>query len=100
MTKEFASELGLRMAAQGFSQRRLGEASGVDHSSISRLLKGNRNASPQVAEGLMSGLHVAPDQSARFLLLAAGHSGEVIQGVLQVPQEATAPAPRAHGRRG
>lgn len=93
MTKEFAAELGSRMATEGFSQRRLGEVSGVDHSSISRLLRGDRNATHEVAMGLMAGLHVNPGQSARFLLLAAGHSSEDIQAVLQVPQEAVAPTP-------
>lgn len=76
MTVEFAQRL--RRDMRGMSQRQLASRVGVDHSTISRLLGGKRNATPEVAEGLMRGLRTLPTDRARFLLLAAGHSKAVV----------------------
>jgi len=76
MTVEFAQRLWREMGA--LTQRELGEKSGVDHSDISRLLGGKRNATPRVAEGLMRGLEIPPADQADFLLTAAGHSRAVV----------------------
>lgn len=74
MTREFASQTKAYMETAGFrSQRELAIDSGVDHSAISRLLKGNRNATPRVAGALLHSLHVPGEHRVEFLLLAAGH---------------------------
>jgi transcriptional regulator with XRE-family HTH domain len=77
MTVEFAQRLRRDMGA--LSQRDLGSISGMNHSNISRLLRGNRNATPKVAEKLMKALEIPPADQADFLLTAAGHSRAVVE---------------------
>ena len=79
MTVEFADRLRHEMGA--LSQRDLGTIAGINHSSISRLLRGNRNATPRVAEGLMKALEIPPADQVDFLLTAAGHSRAMIRTV-------------------
>ena len=83
MTKEFVSQLRAYTEAAGFhSQRQLAQDAGIDHSTISRLLKGNRNATPNVAGALMHSLSVPGEARAEFLLLAAGHNTAFIKNTL------------------
>jgi len=78
MTVEFSRRLKSEM--NGVSQRELARRSGINHSTISRLLDGERDARADVALGLMKGLGKKTSQ-VEFLLSAAGHSESVIAEV-------------------
>jgi len=83
MSVEFAQILRSYMARNNnISQRGLATDAGIDHSSISRLLSLNRDATPRVAEGLMEALRVKKKgDRVEFLLFAAGYSEEVVKTV-------------------
>lgn len=87
MTVEFAERLRLGMAENMISQRQLAQKAGIDHSTVSKLLIGNRNANSEVAEGLMIALSIEiPHDRNEFLLLAAGHSKKFIKEVNSIPR--------------
>lgn len=74
MTKEFAERLKRDMDSMGFTQRGLALDSGVNHSTISRLSGGKRNATAGIAVKLADSLIDIPSERVEFLLFAAGHS--------------------------
>lgn len=83
MSKEFASQVDAYRRAAGYrSQRRLSLDAGISHSTIPRLLKGDRNATPVVAGALMHSLRVPVELRAEFLLLAAGHDATSLRETL------------------
>lgn len=82
MTAEFAEKLKESMEAMGFTQRRLALDSGVDHSTISRLSTGNRNATAEVAAKLADSLIDLRSEKAEFLLFAAGHSEKTVKNAI------------------
>ena len=87
MTVEFAQRLKQEMAENMISQRQLAQKAGINHSTVSKLLVGNRNANSEVAEGLMRALSIEiPHDRNEFLLLAAGHSKKVIKEVNSKPR--------------
>ena len=74
MTVEFAKLLEEDMKSMGFNQRGLALDSGVNHSTISRLSTGRRNATAEIAVKLADSLVDDSSERAEFLLFAAGHS--------------------------
>ena len=81
MSIEFAERL--RHTMGDMSQRELANRAGVDHSTISRLLSGKRDATAPVAEALVK---VFPDKTKKekqeFVLSAVGHSADFINNVI------------------
>ncbi|MEO5885320.1 MAG: helix-turn-helix transcriptional regulator [Candidatus Limnocylindrales bacterium] len=76
----FTDWLRRRLKASGFTQRQLAEKTGVDHSTISRLIRGNRVPSLRTAAMLARGLGV-PDASAPHDDLRFGSRSSPAAGV-------------------
>lgn len=99
MTREFVSQTRAYMETAGFrSQRQLAIDSGINHSTISRLLKGDRNATPKTAGALLHSLRIPGEYRTEFLLLAAGHDAMSIRytvgTIIRTPEEIWASRPR------
>lgn len=87
MTKEFAEQMRSYLPnidPEGtLTQSELAKILDIDHSYLSRILSGTRNARPDQAINLMTKLKVPDDKAVEFLLVASGHSEEETKKILQ-----------------
>lgn len=84
MTEAFRDHLQNLMRVRGFSQRSLAAQSGVDHSTISKYLKGDTNAVAKCSVRLAEVL-VEPEYAAEFHLLAVGFPRDVVEAATGKP---------------